>query len=73
MMIMKVLGSLAMLCNVNLWKFTAPHLTEVGEVAFSDCSNLVAVLPSVKIVGKSAFSGCYSLSNVKLSPHFIHW
>jgi len=56
-------------CGIELDLSSCTGLTDIGEDAFYNCSNLVKiVLPNtVKTIGKDAFECCYDLAEVQLS------
>ena len=51
--------------NLFIMKFDK-DVTEIGDRAFSNCSNLtsISIPPSVKKIGDAAFSGCESLTSI---------
>lgn len=51
----------------NLWKVTAPHVTELGKDVFHSCPNMVAAyFPSVTSIGAEAFMYCGHLTTIIL-------
>lgn len=44
---------------------TIPEMSEIGDLAFYQCSNLQVISIYVKSIGASAFSGCSSLEQIE--------
>ena len=59
---------MAMACSVDVWKISAPHVTEVKGEAFWLCIKLTeAILPNVLSVDVCAFADCRTLASVSFS------
>ncbi|MDE6045740.1 MAG: leucine-rich repeat protein, partial [Alistipes sp.] len=62
-------GVLIAFAPAELTSYTIPnHVTEIGSLAFSDCSSLTSIkIPdSITGVGDSAFAGCSSLTSITI-------
>jgi len=62
-----VLGVHVFEWSLNVWKLTAPHVSEVLESAFQSCANLTEVnLPCVNRVGEYVFFSCRKLRKITI-------